>query len=495
MKPLHRLTLLAGACLSLCSAAQAQTATSQTAGTANKTAGKVVTKKAIAKAASNSQPSATSAPSAREAELMQRLDRLATEVEQLKGQVAELKQQQAQQAAAATSAPVAAAPVAVPAAAPTTATANASQAVNGAENQPAATPSEPATVLTGYGEINYNHYNKDSSRDQADMRRFVLGLQHRFDAKTKMVGELEVEHAVSSSSDVGEVEVEQAYVERQLNKQLALRAGLFLMPAGLLNENHEPTAYYGVERNFVETAIIPSTWREGGLQLVASFDNGLTLQTGLSTGFDVSKWATDDAATATSPLGSVHQELQKAHAKDPAVFAALNWRGVPGLQLGGSWFSGNGGQGQASAFGGKLRVTLWDLHARYTLGALDLSTVYARGTISGTADFNTHKLGSGPDWFPIPKSFDGAYVQAAYKVWSWDDLSLSPFVRAERYNTRKSFADIGQGLTADAAPTEQAYTLGANLNVGQGLVLKADVQRFKQNKDNKRLDLGLGWSF
>src|SRR5438874_6846832 len=34
----------------------------------------------------------------------------------------------------------------------------------------------------------------------------------------------------------------------------SLRAGLFLMPVGLLNETHEPTAYYGVERNFVETA-------------------------------------------------------------------------------------------------------------------------------------------------------------------------------------------------------------------------------------------------
>ena len=48
------------------------------------------------------------------------------------------------------------------------------------------------------------------------------------------------------------------------------------MPLGLLNENHEPTAFYGVERNFVETAIIPSTWREGGVQVVGNFDNGLT---------------------------------------------------------------------------------------------------------------------------------------------------------------------------------------------------------------------------
>lgn len=426
---------------------------------------------------------------------MQRLDQLSGEMAQLKAQLAELKQQAEGNKAAAASAasPVAAAP----APAPVSATAS---VANGAENgvgagQAGAIAAEPATVLTGYGEINYNRYNKDSSRNQADVRRFVLGMQHRLDAKTKIVSELEVEHSVSSADDVGEVAIEQAYAERQLNDRWALRAGLFLMPSGLLNENHEPTAYYGVERNFVETAIIPSTWREGGLQLVGNFDNGLTVQTGLSTGFDVSKWASDDPETAESPLGSVHQEMSQAKAKDPAVFVALNWRGLPGLQLGGSWFSGNGGQGQATAGGNKLRVNLWDLHARYTIGALDLSSVYARGTISGTADFNLHNISSGDDWYPIPKSFDGVYVQAAYKLWSSDDLSLTPFVRAERFNTRKSYADLGQGLTPDAAATRQVYTLGANLNVGPGLVFKADVQRFKHDGDNNRLDLGMGWSF
>lgn len=469
MNQLHRFTLLAGACLSLCSAAGAQTAVKPSGKAANKAPAVV----------------AVAPPSAREVELMQRLDKLATQVEQLKSELAELKQEQVRQAAAPAPAPVVASQVA---------TGATPAVVNGVDNGAGAAAPEPATVLTGYGEINYNRY-KDASRNQADVRRVVLGVQHRLDPKTKIVTELEVEHSVTSASDAGEVAIEQAYAERQINDRWALRAGLFLMPSGLLNENHEPTAYYGVERNFVETAIIPSTWREGGLQLVGNFDNGLTLQAGLSTSFDVSKWATDDSETAESPLGSVHQEMSQAHAKDPAVFVALNWRGVPGLQLGGAWFSGNGGQGQAAAVGNGLRVTLWDLHARYTLGALDLSSVYARGTISGTAAFNTVNIGSGPDWFPIPKSFDGAYVQAAYKVWSRDDLSLSPFVRAERYNTRKSYADLGQGLTPDAAPTERVYTLGANLNVGQGLVFKADIQRFKQNKDNNRFDLGLGWSF
>src|SRR5206468_3998051 len=60
---------------------------------------------------------------------------------------------------------------------------------------------EPATVIGSYGEINYNRPTHAGQDAQADLRRFVLGLQHRLDPKTKVVAELEVEHAVSSSSD------------------------------------------------------------------------------------------------------------------------------------------------------------------------------------------------------------------------------------------------------------------------------------------------------
>jgi len=344
-------------------------------------------------------------------------------------------------------------------------------------------------VLSAYGEINYNRPTRASENTQADIRRFVLGYQHRFNEKTKVVTELEVEHAVSSSEDPGEVEVEQAYVERQFTPTWAARAGLFLIPAGLLNENHEPTAYYGVERNFVETAIIPSTWREGGLQIVGSFDNGLTAQFGVTTSFDLTKWDATSTEGRESPLGSIHQEMALAKARDLAVFGALNWRGVPGLLLGGSLFTGNATHAQAIV---QSRVTLWDLHARWTPGRWDLSGVYSRGTISNTDALNAPLVGNTT---LIPKSFDGWYLQGAYKVWSSEDYALSPFLRWEQFNTARSYADLGPGLTPDAAATERVITFGANLQITPQIVVKADYQRFRENKDLNRVNLGLGWSF
>ena len=261
------------------------------------------------------------------------------------------------------------------------------------------------------------------------------------------------------------------------------------MPVGLLNENHEPTAFYGVERNFVETAIIPSTWREGGVQLIGGFDNGLTVQGGLTTSFDLTKWDATSADGKTSPLGSIHQEMSLAKGHDLAVFGAVHWRGVPGLLLGGSLFTGKATQGQATVSG---RVTLWDAHARWSPGRWDLSALYTRGAISNTAALNAPLVGN-PTL--IPASFDGTYFQSAYKLWSDEDYALTPFARVEQYNTARSYADLGPGLTPSAGRSERVVTLGANFQVSQGIVVKADYQRFRQKAELNRINLGLGWSF
>jgi hypothetical protein len=303
------------------------------------------------------------------------------------------------------------------------------------------------------------------------------------------VAELELEHGVSSASDPGEVAVEQAYVERQLGSDWAVRGGLFLMPLGLLNENHEPTSFYGVERNFVETAIIPSTWREGGVQLIGSLDGGWTVQGGVSTSFDLNKWDATATEGRESPLGAIHQEMALAKARDLAVFGAVNWRGVPGLLVGGGLFTGGATHGLAVT---DARVTLWDVHARWTPGRWDLAALYSRGTISNTAALNRPLVGNTT---LIPASFDGGYVQAAYKMWSQQDTLLSPFVRWERFNTARSHADIGPGLTPDAAAAERVWTMGANLQLTPGVVVKADLQRFDRDRDGDRVNLGIGWSF
>jgi hypothetical protein len=440
-----------------------------------------------------------------------------SEVEELRREVADLKAQiralkEALMPPAAAVAPAAGqAPPTAAAAAPSGGMEQRSSAgtpAAGIETKSAQAPSDYANAATplsnvsfwGYGELNYNHYVNDTSRNQADLRRFVIGVAYEFNDRLHFNSEVEWEHAVTSAVDRGETEIEQAYLEYQATPQLSGKGGLFLMPFGFLNEHHEPPVFYGVERNEVETRIIPSTWREGGFGLKWATDNGITYEAGITTGFDVSKF--DDPS---APLFSMHQELQLAHAHDLSYHGAINYRGVLGLQVGGAVFTGNSTQGNAAfkadstqpdfaALNG--RVTLWEVHARWQPGPLDLQAIYARGLI-GDADridrtLDAFNQATGSRRAFVPDSFNGWYGQVAYKVWERNEMSLTPFFRYEYYNTQSS---MPAGFLADPANASHVATTGLTYRLHPQVVIKADYQKFVEHSDNNRVDLGLGYMF
>src|SRR5262245_42293606 len=179
-----------------------------------------------------------------------------------------------------------------------------------------------ATTIGGYGEFNYNNYKSDVRPTQADLRRFVIGLHHRFDERLTFHSEVEFEHAVVSKDDEGEVEIEQAWVNYKFSDAVNVKGGLFLIPLGILNETHEPPTFFGVERNEVETRIIPTTWRELGVGVHGLLGgSGLRYDVGITTGFDSGKL--DDPSTG---VRSAHQEGQLANAHDLSFYGALNYR-------------------------------------------------------------------------------------------------------------------------------------------------------------------------
>jgi hypothetical protein len=390
---------------------------------------------------------------------------------------------------------------------------------------------EPGTVgpglfesglrLWGYGEIYYTDPTRDRGESQFDLARAVFGIGYQFDPRTEFNSEYEVEHAVASAQDVGEFEVEQFFVDRRFNDYLSARAGLFLMPFGFINEHHEPTNFYGVQRNFIETLIIPSTWREGGLGLHGDTPAGVGWNAGVTTGFDLSKWnfapefppytnalALEDSNIA--PLQSSHQELALANARRFSQYLALSYYGIPGVTLGAAVSTGEAVPAPASPktpIPGDERVTLWEAHARWAPQRWDLSGLYARGTISNTAPANAAHPGS-PN--PIPATFYGYYLQGAYRLLSRGDYRLEPFIRYERYNMGSSYEGtpgpvipVGQVPLSAAAGHyglwplnhDRVFTVGASFYLGPHLVLKGDYQWFGQNANFKRLDLGLGLAY
>ncbi|AIF46342.1 hypothetical protein [Dyella japonica] len=451
------------------------------------------------------------------AQLKQRLD---AQDAQLKSEAAEIKQlhEQTDQIAAtqgkaspATATPAQTAsvnPVSAAAPMPSTIVANtpvaSSTASMAAASASSAAPTggsqKSDTSFGGYGEINYNNYVHDGSRTQADLRRFVVLLSHQFSDRLSFNSEMEWEHAVTSASDQGESEIEQAFLNYQIASGVNLKTGLFLMPFGFINQSHEPPMYYGVERNEVETRIIPSTWREGGMGLWGSTNAGLAWDVGVTTGFDVAKF--DDPS---APLHAIHQELQLAKAHDLSVYGALNYQGIPGWTIGGGVFTGNSTHANADykanpdspdLAGIKARVTLWDMHTRWQRNGWDLEALYTRGTIGQAAKidasiqaFNNTNQTARPY---VPGAFYGWLMQAAYTVWEHGDMTLTPFVRYERFNTQ---SHMPAGFAADPANADHVATMGLTFSPYPQVVCKADYQKYQDNHKNDRFNLGMGYMF
>jgi len=433
--------------------------------------------------------------------LQRKVDTMSQQLEELKAQ---LKQLQSRTPAPAGAQPQQ--PASAPAPTPDTAQAKATTATQTAA-EPGAAP-EPSrwdkVSLWGYGELYYMRPTSEPSQTQADLARAVFGIGYQFDPNTRFNSEFEVEHAVTSATDVGEFEVEQFYIDHTLNNWASFQAGLFLMPAGLLNEHHEPTNFYGVQRNFVETLIIPSTWREGGVALKATTTTGFTASAGITTGLNLAKWqfnpttplynnAFELEINDVAPMQATHQELSVANAQHLSGFASLNYTGVLGLLVGGMVFTGK----QAPALPNipdNQHATLWEVHARWQPDKFDLSAVYAQGYFTNTAEANLQFPGASN---PLPASFYGYFLQGAYRLWQRDEMSLNPFVRWERYNMAATYAGVAGQVPPPGFPQpfDTVTTVGVNYYLTPNVVFKLDYQHFLVNQTFTRVDLGMGLAF
>ncbi|MEZ5278286.1 MAG: hypothetical protein R3F07_18030 [Opitutaceae bacterium] len=316
------------------------------------------------------------------------------------------------------------------------------------------------TSLGGYGELHYN----TGDRDEIDFHRFVLFVNHEFSDEIRLFSELEVEHALAGDDAPGEVELEQAFIEFDLSDQSRARAGLFLLPIGILNEIHEPNTFYGVERNRVETSIIPTTWWEGGLGYTRQFENGLSWDLALHSGLN----------TATANIRAGRQKVAKATAEDGAATTRIKYTGVPGLELAASL------QVQQDIAQGALPnesagATLAEVHADWRRDGFGLRALYARWDISGAT---AEALGRDVQV--------GYYLEPSYRfTTTLGDLG---------FFARYSVVDNSAG---DSIDSRQSYTdVGMNYWPHPQVVFKADVQFADlPSSSDETLNLGVGFQF
>lgn len=326
------------------------------------------------------------------------------------------------------------------------------------------------TRLGGYGELHLNFLDGSSgvaNKSEVDFHRFVLFIGHEFSDKIRFFSEIELEHAFSGEGKPGEVELEQAFIEFDLPRDLSAIAGLFLVPVGILNETHEPPTFYGVERNPVEKNIIPSTWWEGGGMLSRKFDNGISTDVAVTTGLQTGRGTGEKANDFVIRDG--RQKVAKANASDVAITGRVVYRGRPGLELGASvqWSE------DVLATGENTPATLFETHIIYERGPFGLRALYARWDLHSDA---AEDVGKDQQY--------GFYVEPSYRICK----QLGVFARYNQYNT----------TAGNSGGTMRQYDVGLNFWPHENVVLKLDGQFQRNDNGAPELDgvnLGLGFQF
>ena len=171
-----------------------------------------------------------------------------------------------------------------------------------------------------------------------DFHRFVLLITHRFSDRIRFVSELELEHAlVEGLEEAGELELEQAYVDFLLSRGFNLRAGMMLVPVGIINERHEPPVYYGVERPFVDTVIVPTTWFEVGAGVHGEVGRGWRYRAFVMSPLNAREFSAEEGLRGGRQKGS------DTNIGRPALTGRLEYVGQPGLTIGASFWTGRSG--------------------------------------------------------------------------------------------------------------------------------------------------------
>lgn len=319
------------------------------------------------------------------------------------------------------------------------------------------------TTIGGYGELHYNNYEDKDAK--IDFHRFVLFFGHEFSDTVRFFSEFELEHSIAGDGKEGEVELEQAYVEVDINEELSSKVGLFLIPVGIINETHEPPTFYGVERNGVEKNIIPATWWEAGVAFNYQAAGGVSIDGAVTSGLEVSD---------NFSIRSGRQKVAKATAENLAYTGRVKYTAVAGLELAATvQYQTDITQGGANftAPVDTADATLLEAHAIYQINNFTVRALYARWDINGD---EAKAIGRDEQ--------TGWYVEPSYEF----NEKVGVFARYSEYDNNAGNS---------ASTTVESTSVGVNYYLHEDVVLKADFEDLGGAQDSSGFNLGFGYQF
>ena len=341
--------------------------------------------------------------------------------------------------------------------------------------------------ISGYMDF---HFNKSEGNDGVlDFHRFVLLFNHSFSSRIRFVGELELEHAfVEGLEKAGEVELEQAYLDFLLTRGFNVRAGMLLVPIGIINERHEPPVFNGVERPFVDSVIVPSTWFEAGAGVHGEVARGLRYRAYVMAPLDATEFSADEG------IRNGRQKGSQANVRNVGYTGRLEWVGTRNLTVGVS-----GWTDKSSFLLRRLNagVRIGEADVRYKRGRLETRGQFAQVWIRDAGRLNdalARVTGVSPN---IARSLRGFYGEAGYRVWADGPArDLVAFTRYENFDTQFR---MPEGFLPLQQFDRDAWVSGITYYPDPDIAVKADYTLVRNRsglvKSPNSVNIGLGWWF
>jgi hypothetical protein len=373
----------------------------------------------------------------------------------------------------------------------------------------------PVTGMSigAYGEMKFGLQQNPAAGGQwqngFDAHRLVLLPTYLITPNIIFNAEIEFEHSGSGFDPDdklhGTAEIEQIWIDFKVIDQFNWRApGIDLIPIGYINEHHEPTAFYSVNRPELYNGLIPSTWKAPATSVYGRLADGLyyTLQASSSLEDFGGDFGTRTDAN-TVPTGGYAAGIDGANAlgfalpvrgdfkqlsNDVAVAGQLSYSPpvLPGFNSSVSaYYTPNttprGAYADSGALLGRSSLTMFDAEFRYRVPDTGFE---ARGEYVFVSFGNPANLRANNDSDPtnnVGKTMYGYSGELAYHLPLGNILSsdweLVPFYRYTFQNTQTGgFAGTDLNAPTGAGQT-QFHTAGIAVFPSPQIVLKATYQK------------------
>jgi hypothetical protein len=344
--------------------------------------------------------------------------------------------------------------------------------------------------ISGYMEMHLNAPLERVDGDPVlDFHRFVLIFSHSFSDRLRFVGELELEHAfVEGLEEAGEVELEQAYIDVLLKPSLNFRAGMLLVPVGILNERHEPPVFFGVERPFVDTVIIPTTWFDVGAGVHGRIGSAFAYRAYVMAPLDATEFSADEGLREGIQKGS------EANVRNAALTGRVEWTAAPGLTVGVSGWRGDSGFNVPRL---DPTVGVFEIDARWRRHGFEARGQFARVFIGDAARLNDALslfVGVSPN---IARQLQGFYLEGSrlFPLRRWRH-EIAVFGRFEDFDTQFR---MPEGYEPIPAFNRRAFTTGVSYYLDPDVALKFDFTHVDSASTirgaSRSINVGIGWWF